>query len=676
MWYSNLYRRHLLDMHIDDWNEDFLSEFSPEQYIENLKKAQINYAMLYLQSHVGLCYFPSKAGTTHKAFIKEPDKMKKLVDLCHENGIKVCGYYSLFYNTVEHDKHPDRKLVDKDGKSKRDLQSLKIELDFSSAGLGRYGLLCPNNPDYIDFVKKQIDEMLDNFNIDAMFFDMPFWSGTCFCKHCSEDYVKTYGHPIPILSGDYSKLNDEEKEKYLELTRYKYMSMGRTIRKITDHLKKRRPDMPVEHNYASSVAASSFSGCGDEVADCCDYVGGDLYGDLYNHSFASKYFKNISKNQPFEQMFSRCKPSLCTHTLTKTLDQMKIALSSTIAHHGATLVIDAIDPVGTIDSRVYENLGKLFDFQKPYEKYFDGKMVSDIGIYYSVRSNQTFAADNARDCSINLSKSFIKKHIPFDITGSFEDLSKYEIIFASMIGPIENTEKLISFVENGGTLYISGFNNKELVEKLTGNSFLSFTEEENVYLAPTDKYLKYFDGFNEKYPLPFNSRVPLIEKGKDTSVIATLTLPYTKPTEIKFASIHSNPPGIKTDNPIMTVNKFGKGTVIWSGAPVENSPYLEYANILLNLINKKDYSFYTDAPETVEITLFKHEDFLTLSANLMCDVHTAFTLMPFTVRLKCKKPTDVVLLPQNTSVNWDYKDDYVIFKTRNLYIFDMYQIKF
>lgn len=677
MWYSNLYRRHLLDMHIEDWDESFLSEFSPENYIENLKKAQINYAMIYFQSHAGLCYFPTKVGTIHKAFEKAPDKMKRLVDLCHENDIKVCGYYSLFYNTREHDNHPEWKLINKDGKSNRDMQSSKIELDFSSAGSGRYGLLCPNNPEYIDFVNTQIDEMLDYFDVDAMFFDMPFWAGTCFCKHCQEDYKKTTGHSIPILSGNYIDLNNEDKEKYLELTKYRYMAMGRTIRKITDHLKKRFPDMPVEHNYASSIASASYSGCGDEVADCCDYVGGDLYGDMYRHSFATKYFKNISKNQPFEQMFSRCKPSLGTHTLTKTLDQMKIALSSTIAHHGATLVIDAIDPVGTMDTRVYERIGDLFDFQKPYEPFFNGKMVSDIGIYYGVRSNQSFKTDNARDCSIALSTSLIKKHIPFDITGSFEDLSKYEIIFASMLGPIENTNDLVNFVENGGTLYLSGFNNKELVEKLTGNKFLGITDERNTYLSPTKKYLDYFDGFNEKYPLPFNGQVPLVKAGKDVEIIATLTLPYTKPTEIKFASIHSNPPGIKTEYPVMTINNYGKGKVIWSGAPIENSPYLEYTSILLNIIEKTDYSFITDAPETVEVTLFNHGNYLTVSAYLMADVHTAFTIMPFTVKIKCnKKPADVVLLPANTSTKWEYKDGYVIFKTRELNIFDMYQIKF
>lgn len=35
MWYKNNFRRHLCDMHIDDWDDAFLSEFSPDEYVEN-----------------------------------------------------------------------------------------------------------------------------------------------------------------------------------------------------------------------------------------------------------------------------------------------------------------------------------------------------------------------------------------------------------------------------------------------------------------------------------------------------------------------------------------------------------------------------------------------------------------------------------------------------------------
>ena len=64
-WYQKHLRRNLVDMHIEDWSEEFLSGLDPEEYVENLKIGRINAPMLYLQSHVGLCYWPTKSGKMH-----------------------------------------------------------------------------------------------------------------------------------------------------------------------------------------------------------------------------------------------------------------------------------------------------------------------------------------------------------------------------------------------------------------------------------------------------------------------------------------------------------------------------------------------------------------------------------------------------------------------------------
>ena len=217
-------------------------------------------------------------------------------------------------------------MISPDGKSSRD-GKIDIEaLDFASAKGARYGFCCPSNPQYREFVYGQIDEMLDFFDADALFFDMPFWPHTCYCKHCREKYIHHTGHEMP------KKIHNDTPE-YYDITAFKYKVMGEFIQSVTDYVKKKHPDMPVEHNYASSIAGSSDRGCGEEVNAACDYVGGDLYGNLYTHSFACKYFRSVSKNQPFEQMFSRCKPALRMHTLTKTKDEMKTALAVTMAHH-------------------------------------------------------------------------------------------------------------------------------------------------------------------------------------------------------------------------------------------------------------------------------------------------------------------------------------------------------
>lgn len=659
MFYRSLYRRHLLDMHIDDWHRDFLRDFSPEAYVENLKKAEINYAMIYLQSHAGLCYYPTKVGVMHKRLEKEPDLIKRTVDLCHANDIRVCGYYSLIYNTREHDRHPEWRMKGADNLSNRERGSSAEKLECSNAKGARYGLCCPNNREYRAFVYTQIDEMLDYFELDALFFDMPFWPHTCYCPACQ----KAFG----------AELLAKDCRERLE---FKARTMGEFVQSVTDHVKQRCPQMPVEHNYAQSVAGDSSCGCLEEVLQACDYVGGDLYGNLYNHSFACKFYKNATKNQPFEQMFSRCKPALSMHTLTKSLDEMKTAVASTMQHHGATLVIDAIDPVGTMDERVYQRVGEIFRFQKQYEPYFTGEMVEDVGLYYGMRSRFPNQKVTSRTCCANACKTLARAHIPFGVTGNFHHLD-YRILVAPVLSALEDgdNDRLAAYVFNGGTLYISGFDNVDLVEKLTGNRFLKKSLHTSVYYAPKPEYEAVFGGFNQKYPLPFTESAPLAEV-LGAKVLATLSFPYTTPDSIDFASIHSNPPQKPSDYPAVTVNQYGKGTVIWSALPIENMNYEEYRNIFLNLLHLQEtpeYFFASTAPAKVELTAFKNKNSIYLNAVTLDEEVVSTPVDPFTVRIKAKAQ-QVRLLPGGEEVDFTVQNGYTVFKTRRLNIFDMYEV--
>ena len=662
MFYSDLYRRHLLDMHIEDWHSDFLKDFSPETYVENLKTAGINYAMIYLQSHAGLCYWPTRSGVMHRRFETAPNLIKRVVELCRESDIRVCGYYSLIYNTREHDRHPEWQMKQQNGFSRREDKSAldQQSLTFTDAKAGRYGLCCPNNPDYRSFVYTQVDEMLDFFELDALFFDMPFWPHTCHCDHCKA----AYGKPFPA-------------EKDPALLEFKAQKMGEFVQSITDYIKARRPDLPIEYNCAQLIAGYSRCGCAEGVLNACDYAGGDLYGDLYNHSFACKFYKNATRNQPFEQMFSRCKPALSNHTLTKTLDEMKTAVASTMAHHGATLVIDAIDPIGTMDGRVYQQFGQVFDFQKPYEPHFKGEMIEEIGLYYGIQSRRTTRTANAVIACANTTKTLAQAHIPFGVTGNFHSLN-YKIIAAPVLSALEegDNERLIRYVAEGGTLYLSGCGNAKLVEALTGNRLISETEHEKLYLAPAEGREALFGDFNAAYPLPLDGKTPLVQP-QDAEILATLTLPYTKPSELRFASIHSNPPGIATDYPAVTANRYGKGMVIWSAAPLEMMPYTEYRQIFLNLLHLNaapDYFFTTDAPRNVELTAFRTENGITLNAVVMDEGSISAPAAPFTVCIK-GEATAVRLLPAGESVPFTVQNGYTRFTTRTLHIFDMYEIK-
>ena len=666
-WFTTSFRRHLCDMHIEDWNDEFLSEFSPEEYVRCLKLAQIDAPMLYFQSHVGLCYWPTKTARMHRAFEKEPGKMRRLVELCHKEGMKVVGYYSLNYNNWAHDTHPEWRMVQENGRSERE------------DGKNRYGLCCPNHMAYREFVFTQIREMAEYFSVEGMFYDMPFWPYRCYCDSCKARWAKEVG-------GDLPRTKEDPRWDLFMTKRQDWM--GEWSQAVTDLTRQVMPGVSVEQNFASAVADRSGGNCvGNAINDACDYTGGDLYGGYLEQSFTCKYYASVTRNQPYEYMTCRCNTGLSRHTLTKSRDQLKLAVMMTCANHGATLLIDAIDPVGTLDERVYRTIGEIFQEEKAYEPYLSGNLRQDVGIYYSLKSkfNLQGQAFSNMSGSLNTFKTMVKYHVPVGIATEYqqENLSQYQVLVASNLNHTspEMVDKMVQYVAEGGILYLSNADEEELLFRLTGGKRVGYTPETIVYMAPKAEHEKVCDGFSAKYPIQFLGSVPVVEGIAPERVLATITLPYTLPTEEKFASIHSNPPGRATEIPALALIPYGKGKVVWSAVPLEQETVANYRRILRNVLQLAGLTptVTTNAPETVELVTFEKADGsgLQISAVHLNEEEEAITLPSFTVSVACETPVEkLVILPTGEELAFTQEAGRVTFRTRELRIFDMYELAF
>ncbi len=674
MWYKNAWRRHLCDMHIEEWNSEFLSLFDPQEYVENLKRAKVQNAMIYFQSHVGLCYYPTKVGKMHNAFVGKEDMIKRVTELCHEAGISVTGYYSLIYNNYEHDRHPEWRMVDRDGNSERE-KCVQNRLDFAAQGVNRYGYCCPNNQEYRAFVKEQICEIAEYFQFEGFFFDMLFWPQMCYCDSCKERWEREVGGDMP----DLYDTTHPNWQLYIEKRRE---WMGEFAMWATKELKAVAPHASVEHNFASGITHVNHRCADERVNDACDYTGGDLYDDMYRHSFACKFYRNMSKNQPFEYMFSRCEPNLGMHTTLKPKDVMLSAMFTTAAHHGATLIIDAIDPIGTMDERVYHQIGDVFEKQLPYEIYLSkGNMIEDVGLYYSLKSKPViYNPLSNHDGALFAAETLIRNNVCFGVTSGCIDVEKYETVILPCPGVEDSAdnERLIKYVENGGKLYFSGVNNPELLNTFFGANVVGETQERVVYLAPNEKCPEAFGRFNHKYPLQFEGQAPKVTGMNPNDVIATVTLPYTKQDMVEFASIHSNPPGISTDIPAVAVKRYGKGKVLWSAFPIECRRTAEYKRafyLLLKHVLQPAQTIVTDAPCDVEVIGFNLEDAIQINVVLLNENERARKVEDITVSVKCDKcPKHIQCLPERREVPFKYENGMVSFIVTNLEIFAMHEI--
>lgn len=682
-WYKKKFRRTLLDMHIPDWNDDFLKKFEPEEYFKALKKANINAPMIYIQAHTGLCYWPTKVGRMHRAFVGCEDKMKRLIDMCRADGMSVIVYYSLIYNNEEAYQHPEWVMKSVDGG------------DCFQKG-SRYGVCCPNEKAYREFVKTQIEEFCEFFDFDGVFFDMPFWPMNCYCNSCRDRWDKEVGGEMPYIV-------NWKDPVWKSLAEKRNIWMGEFAQFATDIVKKIKPDVSVEHQYGNSLRFWKF-GNNELISAASDYIGTDLYGGIEEQSFACKTWYNLTQNRPFQYMTSRCYPTLDEHTTSKSYDLLKLCVMLTYAHHGAPLLIDAIDPEGTFDMRVYELMGEINREAENYEPYITrGDMMYDVALYYDLngKMNVELNGSSVEDlensefyepiqkkgfphhyASLGAANALRKHHIPFGIINNWKlnllNAPKVVVISDDPGMKKREMDAVCEFVKNGGGLYLSGHSAPELVEKFFGVKWEGAMEETVAYLAPTEDDGIMLGEFTQKYPLPMSEqpiKVTGIPKGK---VLATLTMPWSIPVPKlvfpmeyygkpivkddrvrKFGSIHSNPPGVQTELPGMMYIEYGKGRIIWSSLPIEKSITPQHSRVFVNIVKvlmgDEDFSFGADAADCVECIVFdapEHGQKLISLVNLQEDFHTMPAIDSHVWIYTDEKPSSIVRLPDETPIEF------------------------
>ncbi|MBQ8689533.1 MAG: alpha-L-fucosidase [Clostridia bacterium] len=655
-WYKGVYRRQLTDMHIHDLDDRFLSRLDADEYYENLVIAGIQSPMIYLQSHIGLCNYPTESARTHKRFLNGENEIKRLIDKCKAGGMNVVGYYSLIFNNHAAETHPEWEMVHSSGETWREQGQ-------------RYGLCCPNNEEYREFVKVQIDELAREFkNLDGLFFDMPYWEVPCYCDSCKKKFKEETGNVLPAKE-DWSDPN------WLRYVKARQDFMVDFVKFVRAYTVKTMPWVTVEFNYAAVIGCDWLGGSTEGINAECEFTGGDLYGDLYAHSFACKYYYGVTKHQPFEYMTCRCDKSLREHTVTKPQSALEHEILLTAAHHGASLIIDAIDPVGTLDRRVYERVGAAFKRQLPFEPYMDkGELYAEVGVYFDSKTMFSKKGGDRynRTCAIGAVKKLIECHIPTAViaNGGLDNLSKYQMIIAPSLQDFDNDEplKLIDYVKNGGTLYLSGGSDSRLMREFFGAEVIGETYSDTsfpcvqfgarVYISPKAEAEHLFGEFNREYPLPLTYYLPIVKNARGR-VKATITLPYADPdNNYLFASIHSCPPWKSTEHPALIESKYGKGRVIWCAAELEYDDREAFKTVFQNIVLenvKKKYEL--NAGKAIEMVVFESDGEVLVS---LCDLQYDETKTSADVTLTFKAsghPSRIYNIGESRSLDYTYDSD-------------------
>ncbi len=604
-WYAHAYRRAVIDMHIPDWDEKFLSRFDPEKYADAIVASRAQSVVCYCQSHVGLFNYPTQIGQQHKAF-QGRNLFQEMIDCCHKRGIFVQVYTSLIFDRWAGNQHPAWRMRTWDGKM--------------LAEGGRHAMLCPNSP-YRDYVRSFVEEICTQFDFEGIRFDMTFWPTVCYCEFCQARFASEVGGEIP-------QTVDWLDRRWVAFQRARERWLVEFATIATKTVRSCKPHASVEHQ-ASTFPQYWGVGVTAPLAQQNDFLQGDFYGDELQGSFVRKLLDRLSPHRPFAYETS-ASVSLQDHTAIKSEALLEAKACSAIADSGAFVFIDAIDPIGDVNLRTHGRLGRIFGRLMPYYEQLGGERIVDVGVYYSFASkfdmaengrhvSRVSSSDSHTHSSMQAASRLLRRQFLLGVLTeeSLGDLDGLRVLVLSNVHMMEpqECEVIRRWVREGGKLLATGstsvlqrdgtqLSDFQLADVFGASLVKATWSPRHHYVAPTAAGVDLFPDFDATHPAFSNEFGFEIRAHEGTTVLATTTNPWPRDDRSRFASIHSDPPWQATTQPEIVANRFGKGQAIYCASPLENLPPLSETFVRLVRHLESRYRVEATAPACVEVTLF------------------------------------------------------------------------
>ncbi len=462
------YRQVHLDFHTSSVINDVGSAFDASDFVKTLKDAHVNSINIFAKCHHGMCYYPTKVGTMHPSL--KFDLMGTMIDVLHQNDIKCPIYFPLGW---EEDAalHVDWLEIGKDN-----IPGHKLPTDATN---NTWKKLCLNNPDYLDYVEKQLSEIIETYDVDGLWFDIIFQQ-KCLCPHCVKE-MRELG--LSPENDDDVIFHDEYVLKKLQARLNSYI--GRFNKNITTF-------------YNSSWDPNSGISYknGDINAPICTSI--DDRSSMQDHleieSLPSGHwgythfplFVNYHNrfNAPIIGMNAKFHLTWGDHGSLKNNEALEFECFRMIANGCASSVGDQLHPRGYMNKSAYQRIGRVYSKIEKLEPYIDNSIkIADCAV---IVSTDFFKKDASSDKGAL--RMLSELHYTFDFIPVTDDLSRYKLVILPDHIRIDKSlsDKLREYIKNGGKVIATC---QSTDYESLGIKYIKDSDYEPAYIVIPDKLI-------------------------------------------------------------------------------------------------------------------------------------------------------------------------------------------
>jgi len=575
------FRQIHLDFHTSEHIDDVGGRFDANDFVGTLKAAHVDSITCFARCHHGYLYYKSKRFKQFQHPHLKCDLLRKQIDACHANDIRVPIYISVGWDHLQANLHPEWVSVRPDG---------------SLAGhplQAQWRLMCFNSP-YIDYVIDQTTDVVKTFGrkVDGLFFDIIHHS--CVCPRCIES-IKKLGLD-PLSESDRAAFNRKV------ITDFK--------KRCTAAVRKRNKTCTIFYNagHVDPLIRSDIKAYTHLELESLPSGG---WG--YDHfPLSVRYARTLGKE--FLGMTGKFHRSWADFGGFKNPASLEYEVFTMLAEGGKCSIGDQLAPTGSIDKSTYQLIGPVYASVEAKEPWCrDVSPVVDIGVLYTSafpsRAVQT-ADTRTSDVDVGVLRMLLEGHHQFDNIDTESDFSKYKVLVLPDEIPVDQdlAAKLDAYVTAGGKLlltYKSGLNPDGSRFALRGMPvrYIGDAPFEPDYVTARRPIARGF----RKSPQAMYRRGVEVKPLKGSRVLADVWHPYFQRRYDHFCSHAQTPVAKKSSFPAAAI----KGNIAYLAHPVFRTYRVEGSlvckQLVLNTLNLllDCPVLTTDAPTTAHVTVMQ-----------------------------------------------------------------------
>ncbi|MFA9392134.1 MAG: alpha-amylase family protein [Prolixibacteraceae bacterium] len=524
---SNQHQRQIhLDFHTSPYIMDVGKDFDAEAFACTMKKSMVNSVTVFAKCHHGMSYYPTRLGIQHPA-LKGRDLLGEMMKALFAQKIRRNIYTTVAWEENIANTHPEWRQMKKDGT----FANIETSADGKTEQPAGWKFLNWLHPDYIEFLKKHIAEILNNYTPEGIFLDIVFFHPK---GGWSEECIKFRQKHGLMADG-------RETQIKFESLALKYFTGV-----ITNFIRSLNKNITIFYNTPNNLYITNEFGAAVKDEFQTHYEIESLPSGFWGYHHFPRLARRLSHNgKAWYGMTGKFQKMWGDFGGLKSQFALEYECFRSQALGGGNIVGDQLHPLGVLDKATYQTIGNVYRQIEESEAFYeDSVSIAEVGVlspnHPSLNEDET-----------NLSEEGVvmlleELHYNCDMLSEDADLNKYKLVVLPDSVQVSDQleEKLGQYLQYGGKVITTGKSGTNKAVFQLGSHLL--INEGETPLFPT-----FWNGTEDSGLTELSNRViytagaQILAPGESIVYIERV-LPYFKRNDVTYCS-HFHAPNNKKD---------------------------------------------------------------------------------------------------------------------------------